>query len=103
MMSVNLYELLVPRNYEDSGKPIRTAHHRQFDLYVLKIANGITILKPTTIGYWVDKGRTYKDSVIPVRIACTELEIIKIGKFAKCHYRQKSIMIYKLSDQVFFI
>ncbi len=97
-----LYEILVPCEYEDTKTYVSTKHHREFDKFVLRITNGITILKPTK-GVWINEGITYEDRVIPVRIACSEEAILKIAKFALTHYRQISVMYYELSNNVQFV
>ncbi len=98
-----LWRILVPTKYEDSQKPVSIRHHKQFDKYVLTIVNGLTILPPTIKGIWKSDGKEYIDRTIPVDIYCSEKQITKIARFAKSHYRQLSIMYFKITDQVFFI
>jgi hypothetical protein len=93
-----LWEILVPCQY-NTGKPVRTRHHRCFDAYVEKISGGLTILKPTK-GKWTHAGTKYEERVIPVRIVCTRNEIDKIMGFALKHYKQIAIMAYLISNEV---
>ncbi len=41
-----------------------------------------------------------KDTVIPVRIMCTEKDIEKIMKFTKEHYKQEALLALKVSEHV---
>lgn len=97
-----LWEILVPTQYNDTKTPVKTRHHRQWDKYVRSISGGLSIFKPIK-GQWVHQGELYEERNIPVRIACTEKQIRHIGEFTKKHYRQICIMIYKISDNVIFI
>lgn len=99
---IELWEILVPCKFEDTQKPVRTRHHKNFDNFVLKITTGMTILKPSK-GLWKNSGSLYEDRMIPVRIACTEKQIKEIGSFARKHYRQVAIFIYKISDTVLIV
>jgi hypothetical protein len=113
-----LYEVLVPTMYGyPEVKPIRTAHHKNWDKEVIKITGGMTLMKPAQ-GRWVDKGIEYPERVIPVRIMCEEKRIVyradgsndsdsydkiqidKIIKFTLAHYRQKAVMYYVVSREV---
>jgi len=99
---MELWEILVPTQYNDTKTPVKTRHHRQWDQMVRKIAGGLTIFKPVK-GQWIHMESLYEERNIPVRIACTEKQIRQIGEFTKKHYRQICIMIYKISDNVIFI
>lgn len=101
-MNKELWEILVPTIFEDNKKPVRLKHHKKWDEYVNKISGGMTILKPVK-GYWISNNDLYEDRNIPVRIACTRKEILRIAEFTKNHYRQLSIMVYKISDEVLFV
>lgn len=94
---MKLYEILVPTIYGDTMKPIRTRHHKNWDKYVLKLTNGLTILKPGS-GKWVYQGSEYFEKVIPVRIFCSEKDMEKIVKFTLTHYRQHAVMFYVVSE-----
>lgn len=110
-----LYEVLVPTMYGyPAVKPIRTAHHKNWDKEVIKITGGLTLMKPAQ-GRWIDKGVEYPERVIPVRVMCTEIhhegygcflawddksQIEQIIKFTLSHYRQKAVMYYVVSHEV---
>ena len=96
-MKSNMYEIIVPTMYGDTIKPIRTKHHKEWDKRVLKITNGLTILKAAK-GKWVHDGIEYPERVIPVRIMCTEKQILEIVQITLQHYRQKCVMHCKVSD-----
>ena len=108
-----LYEVLIPTMWGyPVVKPIRTAHHKNWDKEVIKITGGLTLMKPAQ-GRWVDKGIEYPERVIPVRIMCEEKEnspewgggtdkcqINKIIEFTLKHYRQKAVLYYVVSREV---
>jgi hypothetical protein len=43
------------------------------------------------------------EKVIPVRIMCTAKQIQQIISLTLEHYRQKAVLAYKLSNEVFFV
>lgn len=97
---MELWEILVPTQYNDTKTPVSTKHHKEFDKYVRSISGGLSIFKPIK-GQWVHQDELYEERNIPVRIACTESEIRQIIKFALNHYRQIAIMAYRISDKIF--
>lgn len=98
---IKLWEIMVPC-HTNAGKPYRTRHHRQWDEQVLRITNGMTIMKPT-IGWW-QPGRPeerFRDRMIPVRIACTSKQMDEIIKRTLNHYPdQEAVMAYVISEEV---
>ncbi len=97
-----LYEVLVPTIYGDTVKPIKTRHHKEWDKQVQRISGGMTILSPAK-GKWIFKGEEFPEKVSPVRIMCSQDDMIKIVKMTLKHYRQKAVMFYVLSNQVFIV
>ena len=113
-----LYEVLVPTIYGyPKQTPIRTKHHKNWDAFVQSVTGGLTILSPAS-GRWLNKGIEYPEKVIPVRIMCEETifddaeeratirdtsQIDKIIKFTLSHYRQKAVMYYKITNEVFIV
>lgn len=109
-MNNYVWEILVPTampllengvvvNYNNT-KPVRLAHHKQWDRFVEKITGGLTIM-PVSKGIWIDSNRLrYYERMIPVRIMCSENDIIKIAQFTIKHYRQKAVMYYRISTKV---
>ena len=95
-----LWEILVPTVY-NSGKSVRTRHHKEWDKVVRSISGGLTIFAPVK-GQWIcnSTGRLFCERMIPVRIACTEKQIAKIAKFSIKHYKQLAIIVYRISDKV---
>ena len=94
-----LWEILVPTHYND-GTEIPVENHREWDAQVRLIAGGLTILKSAK-GQWVaEDGVVFAEGMIPVRIACSEEEMRKIGCMTLCHYKQKKVMFYKISNHV---
>jgi hypothetical protein len=97
-----LYEILVPTIYGDTLKPIRTRHHKKWDERVQDITGGMTILAAAR-GKWICDGIEYPEKVIPVRIMCNEAQMKRIVQITLEHYRQKAVMYYVLSSQVFIV
>ena len=100
---IQLWELMVPTQW-NTGKPVRTKHHQEWDKVVRKWSGGLTIYKPAK-GQWVDNCTQilYAERVIPVRIACTENQIKQIAKFTLKHYKQLAVLVYVVSDKVLII
>lgn len=97
-----MYEILVPCQY-NTGKPVRTKHHKEWDKVVRKITGGLTIFKPVK-GQWLSSNNTlYEERMIPVRIACTRKQIEAIMNFSLGHYRQLAMLAYLVSDEVIYI
>ena len=95
-----LYEIRVPTR-TNAGKPIRTAHHREWDKRVIRIAGGLSVLASDIIGKWISpENQLFTDRCIPVRIMCTKEEIEKIADLTAQHYQQKAILYFKVSDEV---
>ena len=102
--SQKLWEILVPtvRNSNDEGEvsPYRTRYHRVWDQKVKAIAGGLTVLTPVR-GTWVsDDDETFHERMIPVRIMCTEAEILEIAHMTKSYYDQLAVMVYMISSDV---
>jgi len=99
---MKMFEILVPCQY-NTGKPVRTRHHREWDKYVRKVSGGLTILTPAK-GQWISKeGELFAERMIPVRIVCDEKQIKKIMEFSMRHYRQKAVLAYEISSNVIFL
>jgi hypothetical protein len=98
-----LWEIYVP-TISNEGKPFRTRHHKVWDERVRKISSGLTIYKPAK-GQWIDRtdDKLYEERMIPVRIACNEVQIRKIMEITKQHYKQIDVMAYQVSDRVIFL
>lgn len=100
-----LYEILVPTEKPDcipgKNRYFTKKYHQEWDKKVIAISNGLTVLQPTKSGSWVaPNGKLFREKMIPVRVACTKDEIVKIMDVAAKHYKQKAIMAYKLSEEV---
>jgi hypothetical protein len=111
-MKKYLWEILVPAQgpLVVAGKAIAAknaqipvAYHRLWDLQVMQIAGGLTIMR-TAKGGWAsihwDDVYIYCEDMIPVRIMGTEKQIIEIADITARHYRQKAVMYYKITDNV---
>lgn len=99
---MKLFEILVPCQY-NTGKPVRTRHHKEWDKAVRKISGGLTILKPAK-GQWLSKdGTLFDERMIPVRIVCTDKQMARIMKFTICHYRQLAVLAYEISNNVLYL
>lgn len=102
MTDQKLWEILVPTVRND-GRPFRLRYHRVWDDRVKAIAGGLTVVTPVR-GTWVSPdSEVFKERMIPVRIMCTQDEIMRIAHMSKTYYEQKAIMVYKVSDEVFIV
>ena len=97
-----LWEILVPTHFDDSKEEITPQHHKEWHHLVREVSGGLTMLRAAK-GQWVHLGEVQQESVIPVRLIATREQIDKIAKFTAQHYRQKVIMVYKISDEVLFM
>lgn len=99
---IRMWEILVPTVRND-GRPFRLRFHRVWDRQVIATAGGLTVLRPAK-GSWVsDAGDLYAERMIPVRVACTEEEIVEIAEFTKRYYDQIKVLVCRISDDVRFI
>lgn len=98
-----LWEVLVPTESND-GTPFRTAHHRQWDDFVTAIAGGMTLVRPMR-GTWVDRASdvAYTERVIPVRVVCSQEQIVEIAKEAARHYDQAAVLAYLVSKRTVMV
>lgn len=98
-MSLQLWEILVPTIRND-GRPISARFHRVWDAKVREISGGLTIFKPAK-GQWVSpEGQLFHERMIPVRIACTEEEILRIIYMTCVYYEQEAVMATLISEKV---
>lgn len=96
---IYLWEILVPTVRND-GRPFRLRYHRVWDKKVRDIAGGLTIMKPAN-GQWVaEDGKLYAERMIPVRIAATREQIIKIIDITVVYYEQLAVLCYRIADEV---
>lgn len=91
-----LWEILVPCQW-NTGRPVRTRHHKEWDRRVRAIAGGLTIHKPAK-GQWVHEGALFEERMIPVRVRCSDDQINKIGQITIQHYKQLAVMFYLVSN-----
>ena len=89
--SIKLWRILVPRGS-------KLTHHKAWDEKVKNISGGLS-LNGVIKGQWKD----CDEGMIQVEIACTLGQIKQIGQITKEHYEQEAVMIYKISDEVYFI
>lgn len=66
-----LYEILVPVSSND-GTKYELDHHQERDQFVIKLAKGLTILKPAKGTRISPDDESFKESMIPVRIVCNK-------------------------------
>lgn len=105
------FEILVPyimgnHDGSDISKPKRKKniplpYHKLWDEKCKKISKGLTICKVVK-GIWENsEGTVYKELMIPVRIACSEDQIIEIMKMTAEHYEQEAIYCSCVSERTF--
>lgn len=97
-----LWEILVPTHFDDTKEWIPDEHHQQWERRVREVSGGLTMLR-SAMGQWVHLGEVHEESVIPVRLIATRDQMEEIAGFTAQHYRQKVIMVYKISDEVLFV
>lgn len=97
-MKLILFEILIPAENK-AGIEWPKWFHKKWDEEVSKICGGLTILSSVK-GQWLDRNQTFCEVMIPVRIACSQDQIRIIAELTAKHYYQKSIMYYKISDEV---
>ena len=95
-----LWEILVPTKTNE-GKEIPIHEHHDWDIKVRTIAGGLTIASPVK-GQWTDKdGILFIERMLPIRIACPRQQIEQIADLTASHYKQKAIMYYLVSEEVY--
>jgi hypothetical protein len=92
------WRLLVPVADND-GLVFTDRHHLKLERLVFKISGGSTD-NPWSNGKWMNKGRVYKDRVVPLEFLATTEEADKIAAFALIHYEQMEILCVPISDRV---
>jgi hypothetical protein len=97
---MRLHEILIPVK-SNSGKTFSRKDNRQFADYVVSLAGGLSQGAPLS-GQWADNGKIYRESMRPLRIACSARTMAKIARKAREHFRQLSIMYYTVSNEVTF-
>jgi hypothetical protein len=98
MKNIQLWEILVPAS--SKKKKIAYKWHKVWDEKVRQISGGLTILRPAK-GQWVSPtGIVFKDRMIPVRIACSENQLMKILDLTIKHYDEEAIFAALISEKV---
>lgn len=94
---MEVWDIFVPRHWDVkylggmiSSEEISREHHLEFDKEVCKLAGGM-MLKEIVEGKW----KMQEEEVIQVRVACSEDNIKHLAEFAKKHYKQEAIMVFK--------
>lgn len=98
-----MWEVLVPTVGND-GTPFSRRHHRTWDEQVKAIAGGMTLHQPVR-GSWIDPGFSteYTERMIPVRIVCTEQQIIEICKETARMYDQLAVLATLVAEHTVFV
>lgn len=91
-----MFEIYVP-TVSNEGKPFRTRFHRVWDEKVRELTGGLTIFKPA-VGQWEFEGELFKERMIPVRIMCTENEMVAISDMTAKMYDQLAICYFKFGE-----
>ena len=102
MKKLKQWEILVPTHTND-GKKITLEHHKEWDAFVQKLTNGLTIQKPSK-GYWLSVEKVnFVEEMIPVKIYCSKKKIKKISDFTAMHYRQLAVTFYLTSKEGYIV
>ena len=97
-MKIKVYRILVPA-YNNQASEFSSSHHHVWDEFVRKLVGSVTIMKSVK-GQWISPyGQLYTDKMIPCEISCTKEQIKRIAKFTKQHYRQETVVYYKISNK----
>lgn len=103
MSDRSLWEILVPTVRRSNGRQYRTRYHRVWDARVRSIAGGLTVLTPVKGQWLAASGDLHMERVIPVRIACSEDQILEIMRLTREYYDQLDVMAYRVSNRVIFL
>ncbi len=99
MKKIILWEILVPTHF-NNHKKISLYHHKKWDTFVENLTGGLTIQK-TSKGIWRNENRkTFEESMIPVKVACSKKEMNEIVNFTAKHYGQEAVLFYLVSPNV---
>lgn len=99
---IELWEILVPCSMIVDGQvtEIEVEYHRRWDEIVRQIAGGLTIFKPAK-GQWLSQqAQLFHEEMIPVRIACTQVQMDEIADHTARYYNQLAVMYYRVSEFV---
>lgn len=100
---MSIWEILVP-TVMPNGRPIRTRQHRVWDERVRGITGGGMTIMPPVHGQWVSPdAELIFERMIPVRIACTRVQIDQISKMTAQFYEQLAVMFYCISNEVYIV
>lgn len=93
-----MWEILVP--YSIGRKNVQVPYHREWDAKVMAITGGLTIMRAAK-GAWnsPETGKSHREIMIPVRIACTEEQIAEIAKMTMQHYNQEAVFVSLISNK----
>lgn len=98
-MKQELWEILVPAS-NNKDQNFSYKHHKEWDAFVKKITNGLTIMK-TAKGEWISPtGKIHVDRTIPCKIVCNEKQINEIIDFTLTHYNQEAVLAYRISTNI---
>lgn len=95
---IPLWEILVP--YKIGRKNVQVPYHQEWDAKVLEISGGLTLMKVAK-GCWVSPttDKLHKELMIPVRIACSGEQILKIMEMTIEHYKQEAVFATLVSTK----
>ena len=89
-VETQLWEIFVPY-HKNNGEKYNIRHHRIWDNKVMDITQGMTIMKLAKGKWMTQSGKKYRDTVIPVRIACERKHIIRIMEITRINIRHRLI------------
>lgn len=96
MKSLPLWEILIPTANND-GSIFNRIVHEAWEDFAVKLTGGLSQLTPIK-GVWTDKGKTYREEMLPYRVRCDEETIERLVRFAGRHYEQLAMMFYAVSN-----
>ena len=92
-----LWEIFVPATTK-YNVPIPVERHQEWDERVCALAGGLTLYSPVKGKYQSDS--ILIDQMIPVRIACTHVQIEQIAQITCDWYDQESVLFWEVSPNV---
>lgn len=96
---LELWNIFVPVS-ANSGKRFSTRFHQEWDNKIIAHTGGLTFFPVVNGVYCRNEGGLQREDLIQVQVACEKRIIPTLIKLTKEHYRQQSVMAYRVSDRV---
>ncbi len=89
---------------DNDGVPFSDTHHECLWAMLRETSEGST-RNAVAVGDWMNEGKLYSESMIPVQFIETRAEAKRIARYVRKHYRQIEVMLFKIAkyDDIFFV